>query len=154
MKFYDCSTAPSPRRVRIFIAEKGISVPTVQVDLRNNEQFSPAFRAINPEATVPVLELDNGTRIADAIGICVYFEATHPQPPLMGEKNTQMPIASVMRVPLSSSSTGTVASGLMARNAGLNCSLLRRSTCTVGTLMPFSARKIRTRRGLGAVLQS
>jgi len=85
MKFYDCSTAPSPRRVRIFLAEKGISVPTVQVDLRNGEQFSPAFRAINPDATVPVLELDNGTRIADAIGICVYFEQTHPQPPLMGE---------------------------------------------------------------------
>lgn len=85
MKFYDCSTAPSPRRVRIFLAEKGISVPTVQVDLRNGEQFSPAFRAINPDATVPVLELDNGTRIADAIGICVYFEMTHPQPPLMGE---------------------------------------------------------------------
>jgi glutathione S-transferase len=85
MKFYDCSTAPSPRRVRIFLAEKGISVPIVPVDLRNGEQFSPAFRAINPDATVPVLELDNGTRIADAIGICVYFEATHPQPSLMGE---------------------------------------------------------------------
>ena len=85
MKFYDCSTAPSPRRVRIFLAEKGISVPTVQVDLRNGEQFSPAFRAINPDATVPVLELDSGTRIADAIGICVYFDAIHPQPPLMGQ---------------------------------------------------------------------
>ena len=85
MKFYDCSSAPSPRRVRIFLAEKGISVPTLQVDLRNNEQFSPAFRVINPDATVPVLELDNGTRIADAIGICVYIEASHPQPPLMGE---------------------------------------------------------------------
>jgi glutathione S-transferase len=85
MKFYDCSTAPSPRRVRIFLSEKGISVPTVQVDLRNNEQLTPAFRAINPDATVPVLELDDGTRITDAIGICVYFEAAHPQPPLMGE---------------------------------------------------------------------
>ena len=85
MKFYDCSTAPSPRRVRIFLAEKSISVPTVQVDLRNGEQFSAAFRAVNPEVTVPVLELDNGTRITDAIGICVYFEAIHPQPPLMGE---------------------------------------------------------------------
>ncbi len=60
-------------------------MPTVQVDLRNGEQFSPQFRAINPDATVPVLELDNGTRIADVIGICVYFEVTHPQPPLMGE---------------------------------------------------------------------
>ena len=85
MKFYDCSTAPSPRRVRIFLAEKGVSVPTVQVDLRNGEQFSAAFRAINPDATVPVLELDSGTRIADAVAICMYFELTHPQPPLMGE---------------------------------------------------------------------
>jgi glutathione S-transferase len=85
MKFYDCTTAPSPRRVRIFLAEKGISVPTVQVDLRNNEQFTPAFRKINPDATVPSLELDDGTRINDAVGICVYFEAIHPQPPLMGE---------------------------------------------------------------------
>jgi len=85
MKFYDCATAPSPRRVRIFLAEKGIAVPKVQIDLRNNEHLTPAFREINPEATVPVLELDNGTRITDAIGICVYFEAAHPQPPLMGE---------------------------------------------------------------------
>jgi glutathione S-transferase len=67
------------------MAEKGISVPTVQVDLRNNEQLTPAFRKINPDATVPSLELDDGTRINDAVGICVYFEAIHPQPPLMGE---------------------------------------------------------------------
>jgi glutathione S-transferase len=55
------------------------------VDLRNNEQLTSAFRAINPDATVPALELDDGTRINDAIGICVYFEAIHPKPPLMGE---------------------------------------------------------------------
>jgi glutathione S-transferase len=85
MKFFDCTTAPSPRRVRIFLAEKGISVPTVQVDLRNNEQLTSAYRAINPDATVPALELDDGTRVNDAIGICVYFEAIHPKPPLMGE---------------------------------------------------------------------
>jgi glutathione S-transferase len=84
MKFYDCTTAPSPRRVRVFLAEKGISVPTVQVDLRNNEQLGAAFRAINPDATVPVLELDDGTRISDIVGICRYFEETHPEPPLMG----------------------------------------------------------------------
>jgi glutathione S-transferase len=85
MKFYDCSTAPSPRRVRIFLAEKGLTVPTVQVDLRNDEQLTLAFRAINPDATVPALVLDDGTHINDAIGICIYFEAIHPQPPLMGE---------------------------------------------------------------------
>ena len=85
MKFYDCITAPSPRRVRIFLAEKGITAPTVQVDLRSNEQLTPAFQAINPDATVPALELDDGTRINDAIGICVYFEAIQPRPALMGE---------------------------------------------------------------------
>jgi glutathione S-transferase len=84
MKFYDCAGAPSPRRVRIFLAEKGIAVPTVQVDLRRGEQFTDGFRAINPDCTVPVLELDDGTRIADAVGICVYFEAVRPAPALMG----------------------------------------------------------------------
>ena len=84
MKLYDCVTAPSPRRVRIFLAEKGISIPTVQVDLRNGEQFTPAFRAINPECMVPVLELDNGTKITDILSICRYFEELHPDPPLMG----------------------------------------------------------------------
>jgi glutathione S-transferase len=84
MKFYDYAAAPSPRRVRIFLAEKGIIVPTVQVDLRNGEQFTDAFRAINPDCTVPVLELDSGTRLTDPIGICRYFEAVHPDPPLMG----------------------------------------------------------------------
>src|SRR2546429_9854745 len=84
MKFYDCAVAPSPRRVRIFLAEKGLTVPTVQVDLRNCEQFSPAFRAVNPDCTVPVLELDDGTKLTDSIAICLYLEAQHPQPPLMG----------------------------------------------------------------------
>jgi glutathione S-transferase len=84
MKFYDCSTAPSPRRVRIFAAEKGITLPSVQVDLRNGEQFSPAFRAINPDCTVPALALDDGTVIADAVAICGYLEELHPEPPLIG----------------------------------------------------------------------
>jgi glutathione S-transferase len=84
MKFYDCATAPSPRRVRIFLAEKGITLPTVQVDLRNGEQFTPAFRAINPDCTVPALALDDGMVIADAIAICGYLEELHPHPPLIG----------------------------------------------------------------------
>jgi glutathione S-transferase len=84
MKFYDCASAPSPRRVRVFLAEKGIAVPTVQVDLRNGEQFSESFRKINPDSTVPVLELDDGTRISDPIAICIYFEALQPEPALMG----------------------------------------------------------------------
>jgi glutathione S-transferase len=84
MKLYDYARAPSPRRVRIFLAEKGITVPTVQVDLRAGEQLREDFRAVNPDCTVPVLELDDGTRIADAIAICVYFEAVKPSPALMG----------------------------------------------------------------------
>ena len=84
MKFHDCATAPSPRRVRIFLAEKGISLETVQVDLRNNEQLTPAFRAINPDCTVPALQLDDGTVIGDAVAICQYLEELHPDPPLIG----------------------------------------------------------------------
>jgi glutathione S-transferase len=84
MKLYDCAAAPSPRRVRIFLSEKGVAVPTVQVDLRHGEQFTDAFRRVNPDCTVPVLELDDGTRIADAVAICAYFEAVRPAPPLMG----------------------------------------------------------------------
>ena len=84
MQLYDCKTAPSPRRVRIFLAEKGITVPTKEVNLRAGEQFKPEFRAINPECTVPVLEFDDGRRIGEVVAICTYFELTHPQPPLMG----------------------------------------------------------------------
>ena len=84
MKFYDCQTAPSPRRVRIFIAEKGLDIPTVQVDLRNGEHLTEAFRRLNPWCTVPVLELDDGTAISEAVAVCRYLEDAHPEPPLMG----------------------------------------------------------------------
>jgi glutathione S-transferase len=84
MKFYDCDTAPSPRRVRIFIAEKGIEIPTVQVNLREREQMSPEFAKINPYLTVPVLELDDGTRLLSTQGCWQYLEAVYPDPPLMG----------------------------------------------------------------------
>jgi glutathione S-transferase len=81
MRLYDCATAPSPRRVRIFLAEKGLTVPTVQVDLRNGEQFTPAFRVLNPDCTVPVLELESGVAITDVIAICRYIEELHPDLP-------------------------------------------------------------------------
>ena len=84
MKFYDCKTAPSPRRVRIFLAEKGIAAETVEVDLGSGEQFGEAFRAINPDCTVPVLKLDDGVCISDVMGICRYLEALEPEPPLFG----------------------------------------------------------------------
>ncbi|NQV59271.1 MAG: glutathione S-transferase [Alphaproteobacteria bacterium] len=84
MKFYDCHTAPSPRRVRIFIAEKGLDIETVEIDMREGEQLSPAFRAVNPNCTVPVLELDDGTKLLTTAGIRHYLEALHPEPSLMG----------------------------------------------------------------------
>jgi len=84
MKLYDYQLAPNPRRVRVFLAEKGIVVPTVQVDLRAGGQFTPEFRAVNPECTVPVLEFDDGRRLTEVIAICLYFELAHPEPVLMG----------------------------------------------------------------------
>jgi len=84
MKLYDSKMAPNPRRVRIFLAEKGIEVPTVQVDLGKAETRSEAFRAINPLGGVPVLELDDGTQIAESVAICRYFEEVQPEPPLLG----------------------------------------------------------------------
>ena len=84
MKFYDCSTAPSPRRVRIFIAEKGIDIETVQIDLAAGEQFSDEFRRINPDCVVPVLKLDDGGFLSEATAICQYLEARFPDPPLLG----------------------------------------------------------------------
>jgi len=84
MKFYDCSTAPSPRRVRIFIAEKGLDIDTVQIDLRGGEHLGEGFRRINPLCTVPVLELDDGTTLWDSNAICRYLEAAHPEPNLLG----------------------------------------------------------------------
>ena len=84
MKIYDSNTAPNPRRVRIFLAEKGIQVPYEQVDIGNAVNRQPEFRKKNPMGTLPVLELDDGTCIAETVAICRYFEELHPQPPLMG----------------------------------------------------------------------
>src|SRR5215469_6956975 len=84
MKLYDGGRAPNPRRVRIFLAEKGITVPTEQVDIGALQQRSDTFTAINPMQRVPALVLDDGTVIAESIAICRYFEALHPDPPLFG----------------------------------------------------------------------
>jgi len=84
MKLYDGGRAPNPRRVRVFLAEKGITVPTEQVDLGSLQQRSEAFTAINPMQRVPALVLDDGTVITESIAICRYFEALHPDPPLFG----------------------------------------------------------------------
>jgi glutathione S-transferase len=84
MKIYDSKTAPNPRRVRIFVAEKGIEIPYEEVDLVKAVNRGEEFRKKNPSGTVPVLELDDGTCISETVAICRYLEELHPNPPLMG----------------------------------------------------------------------
>lgn len=84
MKLYDGGRAPNPRRVRIFLAEKGIKIPTEQIDLGQLQQRSQAYTAVNPLQRVPALLLDDGTVIAESIAICRYFEALQPEPALFG----------------------------------------------------------------------
>ncbi len=84
MKIYDDRPAPNPRRVRIFLAEKGIDVPFERVDIMKGEHKAPEFRRKSPMARLPVLELDDGTCICESIAICRYFEELQPDPPLMG----------------------------------------------------------------------
>jgi glutathione S-transferase len=87
MKLYDGGRAPNPRRVRIFLAEKGIQLPIEQIeqiDLGKLQQRSDAYKAVNPMQRVPALLLDDGTVIAESIAICRYFEALQPDPPLFG----------------------------------------------------------------------
>jgi glutathione S-transferase len=81
---YDSKLAPNPRRVRVFLAEKGVEVPLRQVDIATAENRKPPFLAKNPLGGVPVLELDDGTCIAESVAICRYFEELHPEPPLFG----------------------------------------------------------------------
>jgi glutathione S-transferase len=85
MKLYDGGKAPNPRRTRIFLAEKGITVPTEQVDIMAQEHKTADFTAKNPLQRVPVLVLDDGTCISESIAICRYFEALRPEPPLFGQ---------------------------------------------------------------------
>ena len=84
MKLYDAGRAPNPRRVRVFLAEKGVTVPIVSIDLARLEHKAPAYVAVNPLQRTPALELDDGTVISESIAICRYFEELHPEPPLFG----------------------------------------------------------------------
>jgi glutathione S-transferase len=84
MKLYDGGRAPNPRRVRIFLAEKAVTIPLVPVDIGKLEHKSDAYAAVNPRRRLPALELDDGTVIAESIAICRYIEALHPDPPLFG----------------------------------------------------------------------
>ncbi len=84
MKLHDYAHAPNPKRVHMFLAEKGLDMERVEIDLAKQEQLSEAFRKINPLCQVPVLETDDGARISECIAICHYLEALHPEPNLCG----------------------------------------------------------------------
>ncbi len=84
VKLYDMALAPNPRRVRIFLAEKGIEIPRVEIDIQKGENLEPAYLAVNPRGVVPTLVLDNGTILDESIAICRYFEALQPEPNLFG----------------------------------------------------------------------
>lgn len=85
MLFYDTvNPAPNPRRVRLYLAEKGLSVPTEMVSIRDGEHKGEAFLAVNPLGQTPALKLDDGSVLTESISICRFFEAIHPEPPMFG----------------------------------------------------------------------
>ena len=85
MKLYDGGRAPNPRRVRVFLAEKGIKIDIVQVDIGSREHKTDSYSAINPLQRVPSMVLDDGTVITESSAICRYFEGLQPEPILFGE---------------------------------------------------------------------
>lgn len=84
MKLYDFTGAPNPKRVRVYLAEKGLQVPCEQVNIINRENRTPEFLRKNPMGGLPVLELDDGTHLSESLAIMEYFEELHPQPPMIG----------------------------------------------------------------------
>ncbi len=89
MKLYDYPHAPNPKRVHIFLAEKGLDMERVEIDLTSKQQLSAEYREVNPLCQVPVLELDGGTRISECLAICHYLEEIHPEPNLFGADATE-----------------------------------------------------------------
>jgi glutathione S-transferase len=89
MKIYDFAFAPNPRRVRIFVAEKGLNIPYEQVSLFEGKNRTPEFLKKNPFGGLPVLELDDGSHLAESVAICRYLEGMHPEPNLMGKDSRE-----------------------------------------------------------------
>ena len=84
IKLYDFALAPNPRRVRIFLAEKGVEIPIVEVNTRAKGQFTPEFEKLGSGGKIPILELEDGTAISETVAICRYIESLHPEPNLFG----------------------------------------------------------------------
>ena len=118
MKFYDCQSAPSPRRVRIFLAEKGVELASVQVDLGAGEHLGETFRSLNPDCTVPVLELDDGTALTESFAICQYLESVYPDPPLMGRDDRERALVTQWNAKVESQGLAAVAEAFRNRSRG------------------------------------
>jgi len=118
MKFYDCRSAPSPRRVRIYLAEKGIELPTVEVDLGAGEHLRDEFRAINPDCTVPALELDDGTMLTESFAICQYLESVYPDPPLMGRDDRERALVTQWNAKVEAQGLSAIAEAFRNRSRG------------------------------------
>jgi glutathione S-transferase len=89
MKIYDFAFAPNPRRLRIFVAEKGLKIPIEQVDIFTGQNRTPEMLAKNPAGGLPVMELDDGTHLAESVAICRYLESLHPEPNMMGKNSRE-----------------------------------------------------------------
>ncbi len=84
MKLYNLNAGMNPRRVRIFLAEKGVDIPLQEIDVARNENATPEFLAVNPLGKLPALELDDGTILTESVAICRYIESQHPEPNMFG----------------------------------------------------------------------
>jgi glutaredoxin len=91
MKLYDLKTGTNTRRVRIFLAEKGVKLSTVEVDMMKGENKNPDYLSKNPMGTMPLLELDDGTQLAESVAICRYIEELHPEPPPRSIRRSSWP---------------------------------------------------------------
>jgi glutathione S-transferase len=89
MKIYEDARAPNPRRLRIFVAEKGLKIPTEQVDIFARKNRTPEMLAKNPAGGLPFVELDDGSHLAESVAICRYLEGLHPEPNLMGKDHRE-----------------------------------------------------------------
>lgn len=114
MRLFDFNRAPNPRRARMFIAEKGLDIPKVNVNLFRMQQLSPEFLALNPDGTLPVLETDDGHYLTETVAIAHYLEQLHPEPNLMG--HTPLASAQVLRWNSIIEQQGMMAIGETLRN--------------------------------------
>ncbi len=105
--------------MRIFLAEKGVDIPLVPVNLREGEQLGEAFRKINPDCTVPVLELDDGTMISEIFAICQYLENQYPEPALMGRNSVEQAMVAMWNTKIEQNGIAALAEILRNRAKGM-----------------------------------